>query len=130
MALYTLKTGMSSVDADENKPTDTKCDGLNKEVPKFDQLRDLVPDMTEATSVVCIADKAQSVRGNRDGSSKGKISSCIRIKRKRLEHQVLKRTKSHQRNITKGLEASLDKSPSADMFKTISYKASAKATKK
>ena len=77
-----------------------------KALSKFEQLRDLVPDMTDATSVVCIATKAQAVRDKKiNCNTTKKISPCIRIKRKRLEHQTFKGTKCHQRNILKGLKA-------------------------
>ena len=123
-----MGTRLELSEAVERNISTNKCD--ESDLAKFEQLKDLVKDMSDATSVVSIVAKAQSVRDKRNSyNTTEQISSYIRIKRKRLGNQTLKRTKYDQRNILKGLEAYMDKSRSAGMFKTLTFTYYNKSTK-
>ena len=118
MALCSIGTKFDSSKVVERQTIISKRD--ENGFDNFDQLKDLVPDMTDNTSVVRIADKAQFERAKKDTNTM-KSSSYIKIKRKRQERHTLRRKMYLQRNIVKGLKAYLDNPRSTEMFNTATY---------
>ena len=128
MALYTVGTMFASPEVAERRTTYSIYN--ENALANFEHLQDLVPDLNDNTSVVCIANRAQNKRVKKLGTVR-KISSCINIKRKRLLHQSVKKIHRHH-NIVKGLLAYVDgpQSQARQMYNVVTYITYGKSSKR